>query len=130
MTSFDKVGGRMAWRATATVVAIGLFWSAATPTSQQPAPVIPRELIGTWQAVLVERLDAGGKPTTVPNPRGQLILDAAGHVSEIVTRGDRIPYTGAQPTPAEGQRAYTEYSDLWGRYRVDAQRHTVTFTVA
>ena len=119
----------MAGRAAATVVVIGLFVAANRPAAQQPSAAAPRDLVGTWQAVLVERLDAGGKPTTVPNPRGQLIFDAAGHVSEIVTRGDRVPSTGAQPTPAEAQRVYTEYSDLWGRYRLDPQRHTITYAV-
>src|SRR5262245_39390613 len=119
----------MTGRSIVTVVVLGLLAAGRLPAAQQ-AGAQPRDLVGTWQAVLVERLDASGKPTTVPNPRGQLIFDAAGHVSEIVTRGDRVPSAGAQPTPAEAQRVFSEYSDLWGRYRVDAQRHTITYTVA
>ena len=119
----------MPGKVTVTFVVLGLFVAGNRPAAQQPSAATPRDLVGTWQAVLVERLDAGGKPTTVPNPRGQLILDAAGHVSEIVTRGDRVPYAGAQPTPAEAQRVYADYSDLWGRYRLDPQRRTITYAV-
>jgi hypothetical protein len=104
--------------------------SAAQANEPLGAAASGRALVGTWTASRVERLDAAGAATAVPNPRGLLIFDAAGHVSEIVTRGDRVPYVAAQPTPAEAQRAFLEYADLWGRYRVDAPRRTIVYTVS
>jgi hypothetical protein len=109
-------------------------WRDTAPTSAHAAgqgaavtEASARGLVGTWTAALVERLDASGRATTVPN---QLIFDSAGHVSEIVTRGDRVPSVMAQPTPAEAQQAYRDYADLWGRYTVDAERRTIVYAVS
>jgi len=104
--------------------------AAARPPLAQPAPAFTaRDLVGTWSPVLVERLGAGAAPAVVPNPRGMLVYDGAGHVLEIVTRGDRAPYAAGQPTPVEALTAYTNFAGFWGRYEVDAARGRLTYRV-
>jgi hypothetical protein len=54
----------------------------------------------------------------VTNPRGLLVLDAAGHACEIVTTADRPAYPGARATPQEALAAFMNYTGFWGSYRL------------
>jgi hypothetical protein len=86
--------------------------------------------------VSVQRL-TGANTLTVPNPRGVLVFDSAGHAIEVVTRGDRAPYAGSQfqPTADEAQTALANFGGFWGEYEVDeievgeTARGTIAFHV-
>jgi hypothetical protein len=114
-----------------TVLVAGLAALATLVASAQPArpaaALAAGDLVGTWTPVLVERLGAGAEPETVPNPRGLLVFDAAGHALEIVTRGNRVPYAAAQATPAEAQATFGGFGGFWGAYRLDAARRRITY---
>src|SRR5262245_48837804 len=77
------------------------------PAGQQ-TPVAPgRELVGTWTLVSSERL--GTEPSRVPNPRGLLVFDSAGHALEIVTRSGRTTFVANQATAAEAQATFADF---------------------
>jgi hypothetical protein len=105
--------------------------AASVPLAQRSRATAftARDLVGTWIPVWVERLVPGAEPVRVPNPRGVLVFDAAGHAVEVITRGDRAPYAAGQPTPAEAQAAITNFGGFWGGYRVDEARGTITVHV-
>ncbi len=83
--------------------------------------------VGTWTLVSVEKIDGGGTAAAQPLPRGVLIFDRAGHAFELAETGRRIPYAANQPTPAEAQAVYSNYSGFWGGYAVDAAQKTITY---
>jgi len=84
--------------AIATSVAL-LVVAAGIRGAQSPPPAaIMRQLAGTWTLVSIERPDAGGRLTTLPFPRGLLVLDSAGHIFEGVQHGR------PQGAPALGER--------------------------
>jgi hypothetical protein len=62
---------------------VGMAISFAVPTFAQQA----NDLVGTWTLVSIT-LEKDGKKTDFygPNPQGQLIYDATGHFSVIITR--------------------------------------------
>lgn len=118
---------QMPSRSIAVAVFVGLLAMAPWSSAQPPARAGMRDLVGTWTLASVQRLNAGGEPTAVPNPRGLLVYDAAGHALEIVTRGNRAPYAAGQATPAEAQVTLASFGGFWGGYRVDAQQATITY---
>jgi Lipocalin-like domain len=64
---------------------VGLTITFALPTFAQTA----NELVETWTLVSIT-LEQDGKKTDFygPNPQGQLMYDATGHFSVIITRSD------------------------------------------
>jgi len=73
----------------ALVVSLALVLiSAAHPTTERqttnPPPVAP-SLVSTWTLTTFEQGVSGGPAARVTNPRGLLVLDAAGHAFEFVT---------------------------------------------
>ena len=107
----------------------GLLWQSASHAGQQAPPISAKNLVGTWTLVTTESLDVEGGRTPVPMPRGVLVYDAAGHVLEVVTRLNRMPYAGAQATPAEAQAAYASYGGLFGTYRLDEAHGKISYHV-
>ncbi len=95
--------------------------------AQRPVGGDARTLVGTWTLASAERVSAGSSPVPVPNPRGLLIFDAAGHAFETVTRGNRQIYAANQPTPAEAQATVGNYAGFWGSYRIDESQRTITY---
>ena len=92
-------------------------------SAQAPQP----SLVGTWTLSAVEKTGPDGKWSAQTFPRGLLIFDRAGHAFELAETGRRMPYAASQPTPAEAQIVYRNYSGLWGGYAVDAQQKTITY---
>jgi hypothetical protein len=83
--------------------------------AQSPPPVpLMRQLAGTWTLVSIERPGTGGRLTSLPFPRGLLVLDSAGHIFEGVQHGR------PQGAPALGERqlAFATFSGFWGTYTV------------
>src|SRR4030095_12695759 len=66
--------------------------------------------------------------TRVPNPRGLLIFDSAGHAFEFVTSlaGQRGPVGGQTPV-ADAQAAFAGYGGFWGTYRVDQAQKKIVY---
>src|ERR1700731_1074941 len=79
------------------------FAVAQSSSAQGPVSGGASDLIGTWSLISAERLGGASGPATIPSPRGMLVLDAAGHALEVITRGNRPIYAAGQPTPAEAQ---------------------------
>jgi hypothetical protein len=112
---------------TRTIAALLVLWMSHASSGQAPRGVGTRGLVGTWTLSSVERLNAASEPSAVPNPRGLLVFDAAGHVLEIVTRANRPVYAAAQPTPAEAQVTFASFNGFWGTYRVDEAQKKVAY---
>ena len=77
-------------------------------------------LVSTWTLTTFEQGVSGGQPARVTNPRGLLVLDAAGHAFEFVTSLASQRTTGGQVPVAEALAAFAGYGGFWGQYRVDA----------
>jgi hypothetical protein len=105
---------------------VGVLGLARDPAAQSTAANNPLDLVGTWT---LERTEVGadGKRVPVPNPRGLLILDAAGYAFEVVTRANRQQPEGEQPRLTAQQLTFAQYGGFWGRYKADAQKKTLTF---
>ncbi|MGH9236527.1 MAG: lipocalin-like domain-containing protein [Vicinamibacterales bacterium] len=109
--------------ATAVVLVVVVTGVRGAP-SPQPGPSM-RQLAGTWTLVSIERPDAGGRLTSLPFPRGLLVLDSAGHIFEGVQHGR------PQGAPALGERqlAFATFSGFWGTYTVDGTTPTQSITI-
>jgi Lipocalin-like domain len=96
--------------------------------AQRPAAPAAGGLVGTWTLASVDQHVANASETArVPNPRGLLVFDAAGHALEIVTRAGRAPYAANQPTPAEAHVTFDNYAGFWGSYRVEERGGQITY---
>jgi hypothetical protein len=83
-------------------------------------------LIGTWTLVSTEEGVDGAEPVRVANPRGLLVLDAAGWAFEAVTRDNRLRPTPAQAGLTEAQLAFVTFAGSWGRYTTDVATRQLT----
>jgi hypothetical protein len=107
--------------------------SAAQRTSPSPSA----DLVGTWTLASIEQGVDGASPAMVPNPRGLLVFDAAGHVFETITRAAQGGNAGgrgrgAQPAAAApalspAQTTFATFAGFWGGYRVDAGAKTIAY---
>ena len=102
----------------AVICAGGALSLSAAQTVGTAAP-----LTGTWRLVTLERAVSSPALAPVPNPAGMLIVDAAGHVIEIVTQSGRP----ASLNPAE---QLMTYQASWGKVTVDDGRSTATFQIS
>ena len=93
-------------------------------SAQGTAP--DRLLVGTWTLVSTEEGVDGAEPVRVANPRGLLVLDAAGWAFEAVTRDNRLRPTPAQAALSEAQLAFVTFGGSWGRYTADAATKQLT----
>src|SRR5688572_12519480 len=108
--------------ATAVVLVVVVTGVRGSP-SPQVAPSM-RQLAGTWTLVSIERPDAGGRLTSLPFPRGLLVLDSAGHIFEGVQHGR------PQGAPALGERqtTFATFSGFWGTFRVETGGQAITIS--
>jgi hypothetical protein len=63
----------------------------------------------------------------VTNPRGLLVLDAAGHAFEFVTSSATQRTAAGQVPIADAPAAFAAYGGFWGQYRVDETQKTITY---
>src|SRR5262245_19647133 len=101
-----------------------MAWAVALPRAQQPLPFTPTDLVSTWTLSSVERGVSGEKPERIPNPRGLLIIDAAGHAFEFFTTASRQQPETPQADPLA---MFNAYGGFWGSYRVDSAQKRITF---
>jgi hypothetical protein len=114
-------------RRAAFLVALALLTVPPVPAAQQTLPLSPLDLVGTWTLDRTEQGGEGAQRTQVPNPRGLLIFDGAGHAFEVVTRATRQQPEGTEPRLTPQQLTFAQYGGFWGRYRVDAAKKTFTY---
>ena len=103
---------------------------ASNITQAQSAP----DLVGTWRLMSYEARDSKGQ---IQYPlgehvSGQLIYDAAGHMSAHVMRNDRPLFAAndsARGTDAEVRAAFEGYTAYFGTYTIDTKKQTVTHRV-
>jgi hypothetical protein len=112
----------MKFKVLAAIVMFAVPFSFA---ARGQAPV-SRGLVGSWTLSSLERLDAG-TPALLPQPRGLLVFDAAGHVYEIFRSGRPTVNAGNQTTAAEAQTLYSSFGGFWGAYKADTAQKKLTF---
>jgi hypothetical protein len=115
-------------RTVGIFLALVLLWAAHPSSIQQPStPPSASLLVSTWTLTTFEQGGSSGPPVRVANPRGLLILDAAGHAFEFVTSQATQRIAGGQVPVAEAAAAFAAYGGFWGQYRADAARKTITY---
>ena len=108
------------------VALAGLTISFALPTFAQQA----NDIVGTWMLVSIT-LEKDGKKTDFygPNPQGQLMYDATGHFSVIITRSDlpKFASNNREAGTAEENKAIVEGSlAYFGTYEVSETDKIIT----
>ena len=111
-------------RVVVLFAALAAFGAVGQAAAQSTA-IAPADLAATWQLLSIERGLSTGKPERVPQPRGMLILDAAGNAFEWVGTPPRDQPDAPATDPV---KALNDYSGFWGRYRVDAAQKRVVFS--
>ena len=111
-------------RLLVTIAAMAI--SFAVPTFAQQA----NDLVGTWTLVSIT-LEKDGKKTDFygPNPQGQLMYDATGHFSVIITRSDLPKFASnnrVAGTPEENKAIVQGSLASFGTYSVNATDETYT----
>jgi hypothetical protein len=115
-------------RALVIAIALVLAWPAHDSSARQASTSASAPaLVSTWTLTTFDQGVNGGPATRVTNPRGLLILDAAGHAFEFVTNLATQRGAGGQVPVAEAPAAFAAYGGFWGNYRVDAAKKTITF---
>ena len=115
-------------RALVIAIAFVLAWPAHDSSARQASTsASPPALVSTWTLTTFDQGVNGGPATRVTNPRGLLILDAAGHAFEFVTHLATQRGAGGQVPVAEAPAAFAAYGGFWGNYRVDAAKKAITF---
>ena len=107
---------------------VGLATGFITPAFTQTT--IPKELVGTWTIVSIT-LEKDGKITDFygPNPQGQLMYDANGHFSVIITRSDLPKFASNNRelgTPEENKAIVQGSLAYFGTYSVSETDKTIT----
>jgi hypothetical protein len=98
--------------------------AVGAPSAQ--APSLDRALVGTWTLVATEEAVDTPEASRVANPRGLLVLDAAGWTFEGITRDNRQRPTPAQAVLTEAQLVFATWGGSWGRYSADAGSKQLT----
>lgn len=90
-------------------------------------------LRGTWTLVAADKLLPGGEEVRDYGdaPKGRLIVDAQGRYSLQIFKAERLRFAGDKNdgTADELASAVRGSSTHYGTVEVDAQHHTLTFTI-
>src|ERR1700747_1345332 len=113
-------------KSRSVVALVGLAISFAVPTFAQQA----NDVVGAWTLVSIT-LEKDGKKTDFygPNPQGQLIYDATGHFSVIITRSDLPKFASdnrVAGTPEENKAIVQGSLASFGTYSVNETDKTYT----
>jgi len=112
------------------ITASALIFGVFLPREEAVAQTTAKDLVGTWTLVSVT-LEQDGKKTDFygPNPQGQLINDADGHVSVIITRSDLAKFASnnrQSGTPEENKAVVQGSLAYFGTYSVSETDKTIT----
>jgi hypothetical protein len=113
---------------------LGPFVATARSRPAEPEPFAASALVGTWTLTAADDLRPDGTraPAYGPNPRGLLVLDAAGRYAVQIYRAGRPRFAAGDKrrgTPAEHEAASLGISTHFGRYQVDQATRTLTFAI-
>jgi hypothetical protein len=100
-----------------------LLLSGAGPRAQGAATGADA-LVGSWTLDRIEDVTDGAPPARAAG-RGLLVVDAAGHIFEFVTRTATQAAAG-QPQLTEAQLRFFGASGFWGAYRASAEQGRIT----
>lgn len=114
----------------AAVLVLALM--AAPATAQQKS--LQEQLVGTWDFVIAEVVAPDGKKTFPfgESPKGILIFTAGGQFAQIHSAGDLPKITSNNRltgTPEEYAAIMRRSISLFGTYRVNEEKKTVTYNV-
>lgn len=106
---------------------------AVTSDRVQPGEPL-RSLAGTWVLDSAYEILADGRRVTNygTHPKGLLIIDAAGRYSLQIFRPDRLRFAAGDKTrgaPEEYRDAALGSSTHFGRVRLNAAKHQITFAI-
>ena len=106
-----------------------ILW-AGTSAASSPSDSI----VGTWTLTAADKLLPNGTRTSDygDNPHGLVIFTADGHYTVEIYRADRTKFSSAdrlKGTPDEYRQAFLGMSTHFGRYTLDAQKHTISFLI-
>ena len=118
-------------RILAVILAAALWTNAALA---QPAKTMRDELVGTWNLVIAEITAADGKKTFPfgPSPKGQIVLTADGHFSQVHVSSGLPKIAGnnrLNGTDADNRAIVQGTLSFFGTYSVDEEKKTVTFNI-
>ena len=110
---------------TASALIFGVFLPSEEAVAQ-----MTNGLVGTWTLVSIT-LEQDGKKTDFygPNPQGQLMYDATGHFSVMITRSDLLKFASnnRETGTAEENKAIVQGSlAYFGTYTVSETDKTIT----
>lgn len=91
-------------------------------------------IVGTWILAGAEKLLPDGTRIADygPNPHGLVIFTANGYYSVQIYRAERLKFSSGDKlkgTPEEYRDASLSTSVHFGRYSLDAAKHTITFRI-
>jgi hypothetical protein len=114
---------------SAVLTASALIFGVFLPREEAVAQTA-KELVGTWTLVSIT-LEQDGKKTDFygPNPQGQLMYDANGRVSVIITRSDLPKFASSNReagTPEENKAIVHGSLAYFGTYSVSETDKTIT----
>jgi len=89
-------------------------------------------IVGTWVLTAADKLLPNGArvPDYGPNPHGLCIFTSDGYYSLQIYRAERLKFASGEKfegTPEEYKDASLSMSAGFGRYSLDAVKHTITF---
>lgn len=114
-----------------TIVLLAAFLLPRTSTLTRADNNSAPSLVGSWHLVSYKSRTADGTVTDLygSTPLGQLIYDAAGHMSVHLLKPD-LPKCGTldrrKCPDSEARTAFDNYLGYWGRYQVNAGAKAVT----
>ena len=114
---------------SAVVTASALIFGVFLPRDEAVAQMA-KDLVGTWTLVSIT-LEKDGTKTDFygPNPQGQLMYDANGHFSVIITRSDLPKFASNNRelgTPEENKAIVQGSLAYFGTYSVSETDKTIT----
>jgi hypothetical protein len=107
-----------------------LIFGFILPSEKTAAQTTAKDLVGTWTLVSIT-LEQDGKKTDLygPNPQGQIMYDANGHIAVIITRSD-LPKFAANNreagSPEENKAIVHGSLAYFGTYSVSDTDKTIT----
>ena len=128
MTFKLKLEGHSRCAVAALAVTVLLCSGATVNAEPQANPSI----VGTWVLTAADKLLPNGArvPDYGPNPHGLCIFTSDGYYSLQIYRAERLKFASGEKfegTPEEYKDASLSMSAGFGRYSLDAVKHTITF---
>jgi hypothetical protein len=91
-------------------------------------------IVGTWDLIGADKILPDGTRTSDygTHPHGLVVFTADGHYAVQICREERQKFStpdSRKGTPEDYKEAFLSMSVHFGRYKVDADKHTITFEI-